>query len=146
MAIGKEWTSLKIVQTDFDDNCKAQAVQIRAMRTENDRITFSYAVGLMVQGGAEDGSDQFRSFKYIPDRYLMEYIELLQEACTKVRVAAANIRHNADTGEISVPLLENSINRRRRRNRMSETDSPDGKCVENDDDIEVVEEDEATAE
>jgi len=121
MAVGKDWTSLKIVQNEFDDNGKAQAIQIRAMRTDNDRITFSYAIGLMVQGGAEDGSDQFRAFKYIPDRYLMEYIELLQEACTKVRVAAANIRHNDETGEISVPLLENSISRRRRRtNRITE--------------------------
>jgi hypothetical protein len=115
-----QWEILKVLRTEFDDAGKAQGVQIRWCRTDRGNLTFSYSPGLVTEGGNRDGSDAWRAFKYIPDRYAIDYIKLLQEATALVRQAMAQSKRD-EHGRVTAPLLESSVVSSIKRRRASAT-------------------------
>lgn len=112
------WETLKLIRTEFNEQGKAQGVEIRWTQTDYGNLSFSYSFGIVLESANPDGTDLFKPFKYIPDKFVLEYTALLHEAATLVRLSMSNSEKNVE-GRLTAPLLEASVisNIMRRRAR-----------------------------
>lgn len=111
------WEPLRLLRTNFDEYGKAQGIQIRWSRTDHGNLSFSYAFGLVLENENEDGSDLFKPFRYIPDRFVSAYITLLQEAAVIVQQAMEKSDKD-DQGRLTASLLEVSVISNIKRKRI----------------------------
>lgn len=111
------WEKLKLIRTDFDEYGKAQGVEIRWIRTDRGLISFSYGFGIVLSEANPDGSDLFKSFKYVPDKYIFEYMTLLKEASMIVHMSMRNGKRD-ENGFLTAQSLEESVISNIRRKRM----------------------------
>lgn len=102
------WETLKLIRTEYNEQGKAQGVEIRWTRTDYGNLSFSYSFGIVLEAENPDGTDLFKPFKYIPDRFVVEYIALLQEAVTLVRLTMSN-SEKSEEGRLTAALLEASV-------------------------------------
>lgn len=80
------WETLTYVENEFDDFGKTQAVQIRWAKIYGGRRVFSYVLGVLTKN--EDSEEAAWSpYKYIPDRFVVQYVKLISEAAEVVKNA-----------------------------------------------------------
>lgn len=112
------WEVIKTLRKDFDENGRATAVQIRMMVTDNDNLSFSMTVGVVHD---DDTGERWQQFKYIPQRYLRGYIDLLTDANERMMSVFRSAREMSDGDRIDKEILLDEVNRKICRIRRSST-------------------------
>ena len=102
VTVDDRWEVVKVLRTDFNDFGKASALQIRQSITDNGHVTYSYRFGMMHD---EVDGERWQPFSFIPDRYVMSYINLLKRAHGLIRDAMRSARERSDDGTVKPNLL-----------------------------------------
>jgi hypothetical protein len=107
-----DWQVIKVLRNDYV-NGKASAVQIRQGETENGNLSFSYSFGVYILDGDDE---RWVHYNYLPDRFVADYIRLLNEAVGRIRDAMREAREEGD-GRIAPDVLLDAVKRNVLRRR-----------------------------
>lgn len=110
------WEIIKQLRKEFNPiTHRAAAIQVRQGMTPNNNLTFSYVFGVVTDDN-DDGVGTWKSYHYIPDRYAIDYLELFQEAVSRIRIAMDKAREEGN-GIVTPAFLERKIMNEFRRRR-----------------------------
>jgi hypothetical protein len=107
-----KWDIIKVIRKNKTDDGMTSAIHIRQGITDNGRLSFSYMFG--VYSETEHG-ERWIPYSFIPDRYAFEYIELFQDAVSRVHRAMRDAQRT--NGKLTALALEESVRREIRRRR-----------------------------
>lgn len=112
-----DWEIIKVLRLKPIGNMTS-AIQIRKGITDSGNVTFSYAFGVYVKNETMDEGEHWVTYKYIPDRYARDYLQLFEQAVSRVKEAIRESKNDCDDdGNTTPSILNESVVRYIQRHR-----------------------------